>query len=434
MGEGHSNSTRMALRAAIYAALFLAAMVLAINLARFGGNVAPIWIASAILAWGLVSGPLRDWPALLGACTVVHVAHAIYAGDTAPQEVIYLCTDIGGPWACAALLRRIEDPLAFEDRRSVFRFLVIGGLIAPAVSAFIVAAGSLISPERFRLQDLGTWVLSVGLGYLVFLPIFHSIRNGTLRDLASHRLRAKAVLLLGLLIAAEIAAWYLPGRLHAFFLLAAAPYFVLIAFELGSPGARAALAIVAIIMLADGLFVPRSPDALMGASDFLLAAQIYIAALAAWLLPLVAALEEKNRLYESASSALADAQSAWGELIAAEAHYRLIADNARDMVMRIDLSGVVIFASPACRIICADEHELEGRKILDFVHPEDVPRVRTDLEAFMASGEVDRPHKIRARLLNADAGWRTLDIVATLISSGGRQAEEVIVTLREADA
>jgi PAS domain S-box-containing protein len=112
----------------------------------------------------------------------------------------------------------------------------------------------------------------------------------------------------------------------------------------------------------------------------------------------------------------------------------LIADNSRDAVMRLDLDGVVIFASPACRIISADVHELEGHEITDFVHQEDLPHVRQDLSSFISAGEIDRPHSIRMRLRVADGGWRSFDVVATLITSRGSDPEEIIAVLREVQA
>jgi PAS domain S-box-containing protein len=432
--ETSGNWTRVAVRNLIYAALFVAAMQVTVDLARFGQNVTPIWVASAILAWALLVSSTREWPVTIGFFVAAHVGRAIWSSDTPANEIIYLSTNIGGPLLCASLLRWTGNALAFEDRASVFRFLLIGGLAAPALSVVVVAMGSFVSPTRFEIEDLGTWFLAEALSYVVFLPIFCSFSSGAWRQLVSPRLRTKAFILLAILLAAQIAAWYMPSRLHNFFTIAAVPYLVLVAFELGSAGASAAIAIVAVTMLGNALLVPRTPGATLGTSDYILASQFYIATLATCLMPLVAALDEKNRLYESASSALSDAQSAWGELIAAEAHYRLIADNSLDMVMRLDLDGVVIFASPACRIISADVHELEGQEILDLVHMEDQSRVRAELKNFIASGEIDRPHTVRARLRVAAGGWGTFDILATLITSRGAKPEEVIATLREVQA
>jgi PAS domain S-box-containing protein len=425
------NWKRTALRALIYAALFLLAMELTVDIARYGANVTPIWIASAILAWTLLSSPTRDWPIIVGFFVAAHIIRSIYVADAPVNELIYLSTNIGGPLLCAGLLRWSGNALEFEDRASVFRFLVIGGLVAPTLSAGVVAIGSFISPDRFDIADLGTWFLADALSYVVFLPIFCSFGSGAWRQLLAPRLRMKAIILLGILLAAQIAAWYMPTRLHNFFTIAAVPYYILIAFELGSAGASLAIAIVAVTMLGNGLLVPRVAGAPLNTAEYLLASQLYIAAVATCILPLVAALDEKNRLYESASRALAEAQSAWGELIAAEAHYRLLADNSRDLVMRLDLDGVVIFASPACRTISADVHELEGQEILDLVHEEDIPRVRSEMQTFISAGVVDRPQSIRMRLRVADGGWRQFDVSATLITSRGKEPEEIIATLRE---
>ncbi|MFT3722247.1 MAG: MASE1 domain-containing protein [Hyphomonadaceae bacterium] len=434
MDSQRQDWKRVALRALIYAALFFIAMELTVDLARYGAKVTPIWIASAIFAWTLLSSPTRDWPIVIGFFVAAHIIRAIYVGDTPVNEIIYLSTNIGGPVLCAGLLRWSGHALEFEDRASVFRFLLIGGLVAPAASAAIVAIGSFVSPDRFDIADLGIWFLADALSYVVFLPIFCSFGSGAWRQLLSPRLRVKAVILLGVLLAAQIAAWYMPSRLHNFFTIAAVPYFILIAFELGSAGASFAVAIVAVTMLGNGLLVPRGLGAPLNTADYLLASQFYVAAVATCVMPLVAALDEKNRLYESASSALADAQSAWGELIAAEAHYRLIADNSLDMVMRLDLDGVVIFASPACRTISADVNELEGQEILDLVHEEDVPRVRTEMQDFVSAGVVDRPHNIRMRIRIAGGGWSSFDVMATLITSSGKEPEEIIATLREVQA
>lgn len=421
----------VAARGLVYAALFFIAMELVIQLGRVGQNVTPIWIASAICAWALISRPTRDWPILIAFFATAHIARAIYTNEAPLNEMIYFLNNVGGPVLCAALLRRFDGVLQFKDRASVFRFLAIAGIAAPAFATSVIAAGSVFNTSRFALEDLRTWFLADALSYVVFLPIFYSIATGTWRQLISPRLRTKTAVLFGILITAHAIAWFAPPTLHDFFTIALLPYLILMAFELGSAGASAAIAVTAIGVLGRGLLASPPDYTPADTTQYLLTAQFFIAALATCMLPLVAALDEKNRLYESASRALGDAQAAWGELIAAEAHYRLIADNSRDMVMRLDLDGAVIFASPACRTISVDVHALEGREILDFVHKEDVSRVRSELETFIAARAIDRPHTIRLRLQDAGASWRTFDVSLTLITSRGSEPEEIIASLRE---
>lgn len=434
LASGKASVWSVAARGLAYAVLFIIAMEFVIQLGRFGQNVTPIWIASAVCAWALISSPTRDWPILIGFFAAAHIARAIYTNEAPANEAIYFLNNIGGPVLCAALLRRLGGTLQFEDRASVFRFLAIAGVAAPAIATSVIAAGSTFNTDRFVLEDLRTWFLADALSYVVFLPIFWSIATGAWRQLTSPRLRTKAAVLFGILIMAHAIAWFAPPTLHNFFTIALLPYLILMAFELGSPAASTAIAITAIGVLGRGLLASPPDYTPADTTQYLLTAQFYIAALATCILPLVAALDEKNRLYESASRALGDAQAAWGELIAAEAHYRLIADNSRDMVMRLDLHGAVIFASPACRTISADVHALEGRKILDVMHKEDVSRVRSELETFIAARVIDRPHTIRMRLHDAAANWRTFDVSVTLITSRGNEPEEIIATLREVQA
>ncbi len=424
-------SFRVVVRGLIYAVLFVAAMQVVVDLARFGASVTPIWIASAILTWALISSPVRDWPILVAMIAAAHIARAIVFGDHPATEAVYLVANVGGPLACAALLNRFSNGAVFEDRNTVGRFLLVAGIAGPLVSTAVVFVGTFIDPSRFKVDDLRIWFLSDALSYVVFLPIFRAFSTGNWREVWKEKTRAKAALLFGILVVALAADWVAPDGFRRVFPILIIPYLVFLVFELGPAGARGAVLFPTISFVAYALLQSESARRGMPPAEYILQVQIYLAAVAACVLPLAAALAEKQRLYDTAAEALEDAQSAWGSLIAAEAHYRLIADNARDMVMRLGLDGSVIFASPACIVLSADAHDLEGRKLLDLVHEEDSTRVRSDIEAFMSAGVLDHPHTIRMRLRDAGGGWRPFDVIATLVSSRGSKPEEVIAVLRE---
>ena len=421
-------------RALIYALLFVAAMEAAISLARFGAPVTPIWIASAILAWALIMAPSRDWLVILAFAIAAHAVRALIVGDKPGTEVIYLLANIGGPLACASLMRLQQATLEFDDRSSVVRFLLSCGIMAPALSTCIIGLGTLVDPSRFRAQDLGAWFLSDALSYVVFLPVFKSLATGGWRELMTPALRLKTLLLFGALIASLAALWLMPEavRLPYQFLLISGLVFLV--FELGMTGARAAIIVSTVGFLLHALTASEAARAGLTPGEFIFATQIYLAAMAACILPLAAALGEKQSLYEAASESLADAQTAWADLIAAEAHYRLVADNSRDMVMRVGLTGAIIFASPACRILASDVSELEGQDFGVLVHPDDRQRIASEITAFVKADELDLPHTLRARLKLANGDWRAFDIVATLVASRGRDAEEIIAVLRDVQA
>jgi PAS domain S-box-containing protein len=430
LASGGGSTFRLVLRGLVFAALYFVAMVGAIELARFGGQVAPIWVASPILAWALLTAPYRDWPVLIGLTGVAHAIGGTLAGDQLAMEAVYLVANMASPILCAALLLRRSDALEFGDRGSVFRFLLICAFSA-AMSAVIVGAWTLVSTGEINFRDTGTWFFSDGLSFVVFLPIFKSLASGGWRALFAPSLRRKTFLLFGILIIALAAHWFTPDAFRRIFPTLLVPYLVYMVFELGLPGARASVALTSLTFLAYALFASETARRGLPPVDYLFSVQVYLATLVACLLPLAAALGEKQKLYETASEALSEAQAAWGDLIAAEAHYRLLADNAGDMILRLGMDGAVLFASPACRALAANVESLTGRSLADLAHADDAARVREQLAAFAADGSLDKPHTTRLRLNGADGVARPFDVRITLIASRGKTADEFIAVLRQ---
>jgi diguanylate cyclase (GGDEF)-like protein/PAS domain S-box-containing protein len=60
-----------------------------------------------------------------------------------------------------------------------------------------------------------------------------------------------------------------------------------------------------------------------------------------------------------------------------EARYRLMAENSTDIISRTTTSGVILYASDACRrLLGYDPPELVGKSIYEFMHPEDREETR----------------------------------------------------------
>lgn len=430
---GAAFRIRTVSRAIVFATLYLLAMLVAIETARFGGRVSPLWIASAILAWALITSPLLDWPLLIIATAGVHVAHGLAAGYPIDIELTYLAANIVSPLLCAALLRRQGDNLAFETRGAFVRFLAIAGVVAPGAAAAIVGASSVIRLGHFDAQSTGMLYLSESLGLTVFLPIFRSFVSGDLKVMLGSKTRTRAAGLFAGFFALHAVGWLLPGSLHNFFSMAMVPYAIYMAFELGEAGARLAVALTAVIIIAYALLGGSGPNNIRG-PEFVLAAQVYIASLAVSVLPLAHALAEKKRLYETVSEALSDAQAAWGQLIAAEAHYRLIADNTTDMILRLGRDGVIVFASPACKLLSADVERLTGKSIGSLANKDDAPRIRRELAAFAGEAVYDRPHTMRLRLRDTNDVYHDFDARLTLVSARLGEGEEFIAVLRQVGA
>jgi len=432
LAQGGASKTGPFVRGLGFAALYLAAMAGAIVFARADGVITPIWLANAILAWALITAPTRDWPIYLGLGAVAHIGGALASSSltTVGREAVYLTANMAEVWVFSALMRWRKIDLEFEDRRSVLWFLLFGGVVAPAVSAAITYAGLSVQDSALNTRDMGVWFFASGLGYVVFVPIIKVIADNDWRELTKPSARVRALVLFAVLVGLHALAAPLPYDLRRFFTIIVVPYLVYIAFELGPTGARTAIAANAVLALSYAFVVKHPPGSGMTQDEYFFVIQVYLAAICACVLPLSAALAEKQRLYETASEALSEAQAAWGELIAAEALYRLIADNTREMILRVGLDDQILFASPACKALTEAVDELTEHKLRDLVHPDDRISHDDEVKALIAEGALDRPRHWQLRLRNVKDDWAMYDVRATLVAPGGGEPHEFVAVLR----
>lgn len=429
LASGGDSLSRLAVRGFVVGAIYLATMLGSLLLTRMGDGVAPVWPPTAVFAYALLTSRPNHWPLLTAFTAAAHILGGLIVGDQIGVEIIYLVANLSAPLLFAALMRWRGDQLAFEERGEVLRFLVFGGLLAPALSAGIVSAQAYLNGE-FTTQFASVWFMAESLSFLAFLPIIKALMDGDWRELARPEQRVRAVVLFAILIAAHLVVMSSSATIYRVFMLLLLPYLIYMSFELGLAGARAAIGVSAVMITIYALFTPAPPDRLMSPDTFLIAMQIYMAAIVGSVLPLAVALAEKQRLYETASEALHDAQTAWGQLIAAEAHYRLIADNTSELVLRVGLDGVILFASPAWRGIGADPDEMAGQTLRELIHPDDRDLVREKFGELVATATIDSPKTWQFRLRDMNAEWRTFLASATLVAPNGGAADEVVAVLR----
>ena len=76
------------------------------------------------------------------------------------------------------------------------------------------------------------------------------------------------------------------------------------------------------------------------------------------------------------------------ELRTSEARYRLLAENASDMISRHDPDGVFLYASPSCRALLGyAPEELRGVPLTKLCHPRDVGRLTRARDALLSAPE-----------------------------------------------
>ena len=125
-----------------------------------------------------------------------------------------------------------------------------------------------------------------------------------------------------------------------------------------------------------------------------------------------------------------DLRAAERAATASEARYRLLADNATDMVTQMDLDGRQLFVSPGSReLLGFAPEELVGTNPLAMVHHDDTDGLQAVL-ADLAGGRLDRAINVN-RLQHRDGRWIWVEASIRLIREDDAQAKGFVAAMRD---
>ena len=100
---------------------------------------------------------------------------------------------------------------------------------------------------------------------------------------------------------------------------------------------------------------------------------------------------------------------AQGKLGDQERRFRALIRNSYDIVDVVDCDGRIIYESPAAeRMLGWTPAERQGRRVFDYVHPDDLPRV-LDLHRQSLAGETEGEALVSFRLRHCDGSYRTVE-------------------------
>jgi PAS domain S-box-containing protein/putative nucleotidyltransferase with HDIG domain len=92
-------------------------------------------------------------------------------------------------------------------------------------------------------------------------------------------------------------------------------------------------------------------------------------------------------------------------LLESESQFRLLAENASDMISRHTINGVFLYISPACEIILGYKpEELVGSQSFDLIHPDDLSSI-TKLLSEYEGGQRTTTISYRAKHKNSEYIW-----------------------------
>lgn len=109
-----------------------------------------------------------------------------------------------------------------------------------------------------------------------------------------------------------------------------------------------------------------------------------------------------------------DRKHAEAELRRREEHFRMLIENASDLITVIDNQGVFRFQSPSvARMLGFRPEEMIGRTLFEYLHPEDAPRLGPMIQRAVANPGL--PVSVEYRFRHQDGSWRYMQSVGRSI-------------------
>ncbi len=118
------------------------------------------------------------------------------------------------------------------------------------------------------------------------------------------------------------------------------------------------------------------------------------------------------------------------KLALSEKEYRLLADNATDMISKHDLEGNYTFASPAVlRLLGYAPGELIGRNAFEFFHPHDIGEVRRSMNAILERKNV---HTVVYRIRHKSGRYLWVETTSrTVLDPAAGAPQEILAITRD---
>jgi hypothetical protein len=116
-------------------------------------------------------------------------------------------------------------------------------------------------------------------------------------------------------------------------------------------------------------------------------------------------------------------------LRSSEERYRLLVENAADVIFLLDAAGIVTFASPSVsRLLGLPPEEVVGRSLREFVREDDAGRLLAAFAETLEKGSA--PTMMGLRVRQQDGGWRVVEgCTARLVGPDGSAG--IVATVRD---
>jgi diguanylate cyclase (GGDEF)-like protein/PAS domain S-box-containing protein len=407
-----SISLVVLLRATVIAVLVFASCAYSLALARSTGSAPSLWIANGVLVGSLLRWPTRDWwlyllfglAGTVAAQLLLHISPLVAAGLAVASALEILIVS-------GAVRRQVPEIPGVVSYMNLGRVALTSTLVACALSALLaaltihLAQGTpllVVAETWYRAHVLGMVIVatSVWVAFTKKWKLFGAPgkRWSFVRDMA--------------LIAGTTLAVFAQSRYPLLFLVY--PPLLLAVFRHRFAGLVVGIALIAIITNMATALGLGPFDLIPGVlrAEHALLAQVFLGVACLISVPLALILAERRHLEMKVRES--------------ELRYRILADYAGDLVMRVRPDGQRRYVSPSIKELLGWDVEDFSMPRPDLIHPDDRERVAQAIaELYRTGGSTITTYRIRhkdghhvwfealARLVPSPEGDGVMEIIYT---------------------
>jgi diguanylate cyclase (GGDEF)-like protein/PAS domain S-box-containing protein len=410
-----SISLVVLLRATAIAVLAFTSCAYSLALARSTGSAPSLWIANGVLVGSLLRLPTRDWwlyllfglAGTVGAQLLFHLSPFVALGFAMASAMEILMVS-------GAVRRQFPEIPGDVSYLALGRVALASTLLGCALSALLAGLTVHIAQGTPLLVYAETWYRAHVLGIVIVATLAWVVFTEKWRLFGTPGKRWPFVRDMAL-IAGTTFAVFAQSRYPLLFLIY--PPLVLAVFRHRFAGLVVGIALIAAITniataLGSGPF-----NLILGGSrtEHALLAQVFLGVACLISVPLALVLAERRHLEDKVRES--------------ELRYRILADHAGDLVMRIRPDGQRRYVSPSIRELLGWDVEDFSMPRPDLIHPDDRERVAQAVaELHRAGGSTMTTYRIRHK----DGRYVWFEALARLVPSpDGDGVMEIIYTGRD---
>lgn len=398
--------------AAVLFVVVFASEAISLLLARHAGAMPSFWTANGIAAGVLLSVPRRHWTLLL-VVTSVALLLGTYAafGELQLSHGLLVLANLVEILVVTVIIHHYFPTITGKERGYLrLGRVAIGAALAGCALSTLVAslAGKLTDdpavfgrPEEWFRADL------LGMVIVGMLTLVAFRERGRMLGAKGTRLRMLCDVLL--LVAVTIGVFAQTRYPLLFVVFAPLLYLV---FRYRFSGLVLGMVVVSLITNV-ATSVGLGSFALIAGVDpgeRTLVAQIYLGVVCLVAVPVALALADRQRLAEQVAES--------------EGRYRLLADYASDLIVRVSQDGTRRYVSPSVKDMLGWTPEEFAAQRGDLIHPDDRHHVASLLARLHRNG---KPEIARYRVRNRAGGYQWLEAIGRLAPSPDHPGEQETV-------